>query len=131
MDRPAVGDVAKAHLNQFDLENDSLRHSRDEAFSHSLGRMSSFANDRLAQGAEANELQAIEPRRNRRIGNLVAKDGDRIDGGEVTVSENFDEEGEPSDPMKVSLDGASSFKRRGSCQDLVVLPPQPVDVLGP
>lgn len=37
------------------------------------------------QGANLNELQAIEARRNRRGLNMIAKDGDRAEGGEIIV----------------------------------------------
>ena len=38
------------------------------------------------QGAEINELQAIEARRNRRVGNMVASDGGRIDGAAIVLA---------------------------------------------
>lgn len=38
------------------------------------------------QGAEINELQAIEARRNRRIGDMVARDGNRIEGGALVLT---------------------------------------------
>lgn len=38
------------------------------------------------QGADINELQAIEARRNRRVGNMVASDGGRIDGAAIVLS---------------------------------------------
>jgi hypothetical protein len=37
------------------------------------------------QGADLNELQSLEARRNRRIGDMVARDGDRIAGGEIII----------------------------------------------
>lgn len=40
---------------------------------------------RFAQAAELNEIQTIEQRRGRRVGNLVAKDGDRVEGAEIIV----------------------------------------------
>ncbi|MBB4042010.1 hypothetical protein GGR34_003695 [Microvirga flocculans] len=44
-----------------------------------------FREDQIAQGAELNELQALERRRNRRVGNLIARDGDRISGADIVV----------------------------------------------
>lgn len=41
--------------------------------------------DVFIQGADLNELQSLETRRNRRVGNMVAKDGDRISGAEAIV----------------------------------------------
>ncbi|MCZ8101550.1 MAG: DUF4815 domain-containing protein, partial [Burkholderiales bacterium] len=41
--------------------------------------------DKFAQGAEINELQSIIARRGRRVGDLVAKDGDRVDGCEINL----------------------------------------------
>jgi hypothetical protein len=41
--------------------------------------------DRFAQGAEINEIQTIIERRGQRVGNLVARDGDRIEGADVVV----------------------------------------------
>src|SRR5215207_2165943 len=37
------------------------------------------------QGADLNELQSLEARRNRRVGNMVAKDGDRVEGAEIFI----------------------------------------------
>lgn len=37
------------------------------------------------QGANLNEIQSIEARRNRRGHNMTAKDGDRVEGGEVII----------------------------------------------
>lgn len=54
---------------------------------------------RFAQAAEINELQDIERRRNRRVGDLIAKDGDRVEGCNINVSlETFGEPPEPADP---------------------------------
>ena len=39
----------------------------------------------FVQGSNLNEQQALEARRNRRLGNMVAKDGDRIAGGDIVV----------------------------------------------
>jgi len=44
-----------------------------------------FREDNIAQGAEINEVQSIVKRRNRRVGNLIAKDGDRISGADIVV----------------------------------------------
>ncbi|WP_342361407.1 DUF4815 domain-containing protein [Terrarubrum flagellatum] len=41
--------------------------------------------DRFAQAAEINELQSIAERRGRRVGNLTAKDGDRVEGCNIVV----------------------------------------------
>ncbi|KAB0269068.1 DUF4815 domain-containing protein [Microvirga brassicacearum] len=41
--------------------------------------------NRFAQGAEINELQSITERRNRRVGNMTAKDGDRISGADIII----------------------------------------------
>jgi hypothetical protein len=41
--------------------------------------------DRFAQAAEINEIQSITERRGQRIGNLIARDGDRIEGADVVV----------------------------------------------
>lgn len=38
------------------------------------------------QGAEINELQAIEARRNRRVGNMTASDGGRISGAAIVLA---------------------------------------------
>ena len=39
----------------------------------------------FVQGSNLNETQSIEARRNRRLGNMVAKDGDRISGADIIV----------------------------------------------
>ena len=44
-----------------------------------------FREDKLAQAAELNEVQAITERRNKRIADLTAKDGDRITGADIIV----------------------------------------------
>lgn len=41
--------------------------------------------DRLAQASEVNELQTIAERRTRRVGNMVARDGDRTEGADIAV----------------------------------------------
>ena len=41
--------------------------------------------DRIAQAAEINEVQTILGRRVQRVGDLVARDGDRIEGADVVV----------------------------------------------
>ncbi|WP_276200689.1 DUF4815 domain-containing protein [Chelatococcus sp. XZ-Ab1] len=41
--------------------------------------------DRIAQAAEINEIQSLGERRVRRIGNLIAKDGDRQEGADIIV----------------------------------------------
>ena len=41
--------------------------------------------DRFAQGSEINEIQSILAARGRRVGNLTARDGDRVEGCEITV----------------------------------------------
>jgi hypothetical protein len=41
--------------------------------------------DRMAHGAEWNEAQSILEARGRRVGNLVARDGDRIAGADIVV----------------------------------------------
>lgn len=41
--------------------------------------------DRIAQAAEINELQTIGERRTRRVGNMVARDGDRVEGADIAV----------------------------------------------
>ncbi|MBK1868251.1 DUF4815 domain-containing protein [Aestuariivirga sp. YIM B02566] len=38
-----------------------------------------------SQGAEINEAQSLAERRHRRVGNLVARDGDRVSGAEIIV----------------------------------------------
>lgn len=44
-----------------------------------------FREETLAQAAEMNEAQSILEARGRRVGNLAAKDGDRISGAEILV----------------------------------------------
>lgn len=44
------------------------------------------------QGAEINELQAIEARRNRRVGDMVASDGGRINGAAIVLTIDPDDE---------------------------------------
>lgn len=44
-----------------------------------------FREDRMGQAAELNELQSMLGLRGRRIGNLVARDGDRVQGADVVV----------------------------------------------
>lgn len=44
-----------------------------------------FREDRIAQAAEMMELQSIIEGRGRRVGNLVARDGDRVDGADIFV----------------------------------------------
>jgi hypothetical protein len=44
-----------------------------------------FRERRFAQGAELNEVQSIAGRRARRVGDLVARDGDRIEGADIIV----------------------------------------------
>jgi hypothetical protein len=44
-----------------------------------------FREDRFAQAAELNEAQSLLEGRGRRVGNLIAKDGDRIFGAEIIV----------------------------------------------
>lgn len=56
-----------------------------------------FREDHLAQAAEMNDLAAITARKIRRVGNMVAKSGDRIEGGEINVI--FDVVGDPPEPV--------------------------------
>jgi hypothetical protein len=44
-----------------------------------------FREDKMAQAAELMEAQSIVEERGKRVGNLVAKDGDRITGGDILV----------------------------------------------
>lgn len=44
-----------------------------------------FPEGSFLQGADLNELQSIVERRGRRVGDMVARDGDRIDGASITV----------------------------------------------
>jgi hypothetical protein len=44
-----------------------------------------------AQGAELNEAQAILRAKTQRVGNLTAKDGDRVEGCSIVVEGDFDE----------------------------------------
>ncbi|MBT9293283.1 DUF4815 domain-containing protein [Prosthecodimorpha staleyi] len=44
-----------------------------------------FAEGAFLQGADLNELQTVIERRGRRVGDMVARDGDRIDGAGITV----------------------------------------------
>jgi len=46
--------------------------------------------DRLAQGAEINEAQTILERRVRRVGDMTAKDGDRVAGAGIAVVRDAD-----------------------------------------
>lgn len=39
----------------------------------------------FVQGADLNELQSLEARRNRRVGDMTAKDGDRITGADIVL----------------------------------------------
>lgn len=41
--------------------------------------------DRISQGAEINEAQTILQRQATRVGNMIARDGDRIDGADIAV----------------------------------------------
>lgn len=41
--------------------------------------------DTLAQAADLNDLQTIVERRHRRVGNLIASDGDRVSGADILV----------------------------------------------
>jgi hypothetical protein len=45
-----------------------------------------FVEGNFAQGAELNELAALEARRNRRLGDMVASDGARIAGAEIVLT---------------------------------------------
>ncbi|MBN9444385.1 DUF4815 domain-containing protein [Bosea sp. (in: a-proteobacteria)] len=56
-----------------------------------------FREDRLAQAAEVNDAQTIASRKISRVGNMVAKSGDRIGGGEINVI--FDTTGDPPVPV--------------------------------
>lgn len=47
-----------------------------------------FREGKLGQAAELMELQSIMEGRGRRVGNLVARDGDRIAGADVLVDGN-------------------------------------------
>jgi hypothetical protein len=47
-----------------------------------------FREKAVAQGAEFNEMQSIMDRRNVRVGNMVAKDGDRVTGADIIVDPN-------------------------------------------
>lgn len=40
----------------------------------------------FVQGADLNEAQTLEARRNKRVGNMVARDGDRVSGADITVN---------------------------------------------
>jgi tRNA U54 and U55 pseudouridine synthase Pus10 len=44
-----------------------------------------FREEKLAQAAEHMEAQSISEARNRRVGDLIAKDGDRVTGAEILV----------------------------------------------
>ncbi|QPC44520.1 DUF4815 domain-containing protein [Kaustia mangrovi] len=44
-----------------------------------------FRENRLGQAAELNELQSIAEARGQRIGNLIGRDGDRVEGAEIVV----------------------------------------------
>lgn len=57
----------------------------DRAVGESAQQSVVFVGDRLLQGAELNELQTIMRGRQRRFGNLLVKDGDRVKGGEALV----------------------------------------------
>lgn len=46
--------------------------------------------DRLAQAAEINEAQTIQERRSRRVGDMVARDGDRIEGADIAIIRDED-----------------------------------------
>lgn len=56
-----------------------------------------FAEDRFIQGAELNELQGLALRRSQAIGNLVAANGNRVDGAEIKIAFDID----PEDPDAV------------------------------
>lgn len=45
-----------------------------------------FPEGAFLQGADLNELQSLEARRNKRVGQMVAKDGDRISGAAIIVN---------------------------------------------
>lgn len=52
-----------------------------------------FVEDNYAQGAELNEVQSIAAGRTRRVGDMIARDGARIDGAAIVVSR---EDGAPT-----------------------------------
>lgn len=64
----------------------NLPHAIDRALDNPEQQSVVFYGDKaLIQGGELNELQTIERNRSKRISNLIAKDGDRVAGGEALV----------------------------------------------
>lgn len=58
---------------------------------------------RLAQATEINDLSTITNRRVKNVGNMVSKDGDRVQGGEISVFPDLDGSGDPVDPATMSI----------------------------
>ncbi len=71
-----------------------MAHEHTSGLANAYDRSASRPNDArvvvpegaFAQGAEINELQSIAERRGRRIGDMVATDGGRVDGAEIVLT---------------------------------------------
>ncbi|MFC5509265.1 DUF4815 domain-containing protein [Bosea massiliensis] len=73
----------------------------DDAYDRAVAKESwsdvVFREDRLAQATEMNDAMTIAHRRTQRVGNMVARDGDRVEGGEIAVT--LDVTGDPPEPV--------------------------------
>lgn len=83
-----------------------------------------FPADRILQAAELNEVQSLIERRNRRVGNLVASDGDRVSGADCIISIEPD-----ADVMTVTL-GSGEIYVRGDVRPVAAAVLEDVTVAG-
>ncbi|MGE8942704.1 DUF4815 domain-containing protein [Leptospira interrogans] len=81
--------------------------------------------DRLGQAAEINEAQTIIERRTQRVGNMVAKDGDRVDGAGIAIVRD-DEESETGTIFLT----AGSIYVRGDVRPIAAVSMTEVDLTG-
>lgn len=65
--------------------NPELAHVRDRFADRPNNERVYFGEGDLAQGSDINEAFSIEASRRKAVGDLIAKDGDRLDGGDVIV----------------------------------------------
>lgn len=66
-------------------ENPELAHVRDRFADRPSNERVYFGEGDLSQGADLNEAFSIEGAKRKAIGDLIARDGDRLDGGDVIV----------------------------------------------
>ncbi|MBN9454929.1 MAG: DUF4815 domain-containing protein [Bosea sp.] len=57
----------------------------------------------LAQAADINDRSTIANRRIKNVGNMVSKDGDRVEGCEINIFPDLDGAGDPVDPATMSI----------------------------